>query len=57
MKWKNRMEIELAQENQAYLDKLHPFLRLVDNPFTYILLLVAASIITFSIGFFMGVML
>ena len=57
MKWKKRMEIELAQQDQEFLDSLHPFLQLVDNPFTYVLLLVCGSMITFSIGFFMGLML
>jgi len=51
------MEIELERENRAFLDTLHPFLRLIDSPLTYILLLVCVSTITFSIGFFMGFML
>jgi hypothetical protein len=54
--WQRR-ELEQLRKENAWLDELSPFMKLVDNTLTFCLLYFFACLVGFLIGLGIGVML
>ena len=57
MTYWEQQEQELLRKENAWFDELSPFMKLVDDPFTFFILLFAAGVCSFGIGFVIGMML
>jgi hypothetical protein len=49
-----RKELELQRKENAWYDKLHPLMKMVDNPLIYFGLLFAGCVIGGGIGLLIG---
>ena len=54
--WEQR-EMELQRQENAWFDKLNPFMKMIDNPLYYMLSLLMVAVFCFGIGVLIGVML